>query len=149
MHLLPQHTTSPELQLTWIVWMSACDQTLYYRPSITSPSAVSRHSLGNQLVMDKFAQMKTMLSSFLRLTQETPRTAFRNYLASAVDALADRDFITFRNEAVKLPSGIQSRAEERSLQASIHSNKHFLGGQVLPQHFNSHRNQHQLQGTIS
>ena len=30
MHLLPQHTTFQEVQLTRMVWRSACDQTLQY-----------------------------------------------------------------------------------------------------------------------
>ena len=66
--------------------------------------------------MDQFAEMKTMLSTFLGPRQETRRTAFCSYLASEVEALGDRDFQTFRNEAMKLLSGIQSRADERSHQ---------------------------------
>ena len=86
-------------------------------PSVTSPSTVCGRSMVNQQVMDQFAQMKTMLSSFLRPRKETTRTAFCNYLASEVEALEDRDFQTFRNEAVKLLSDIQSRAEEKELSA--------------------------------
>ena len=55
--------------------------------------------------------MKAMLSSFLGPRQETIRTAFCNYLASEMEILEDRDFQRFRNEAVKLLSGIQSMAE--------------------------------------
>ena len=69
-------------------------------PSVTSPSAVSRPSLVDQQVMDQFAQMKIMLSSFLGPSLETTRTAFCNYLASEVEALEDRDFQTFRNKDV-------------------------------------------------
>ena len=50
--------------------------------------------------MDHFAQMITMVSSFLWPKQETTRTAFCNYLASEVEALKDKDFQTLRNEAV-------------------------------------------------
>ena len=56
--------------------------------------------------------MRTMLSSCLRQKQKTTRTAFSNYLASEVEGLEEKDFQTFRNEAVKLLSNIQSRAEE-------------------------------------
>ena len=84
------------------------------QPTVTSLSAVSQRSSVDQKFMDQFAQMKTMLSSFLGPRQETTRTAF--YLASEVEALEDRDFQTFRNEAVKFLRGIQSRADERTCQ---------------------------------
>ena len=70
------------------------------QPSVTSPSAVSVRSLVSQQVMYQFTQMKTMLSSLLGPKQETTITAFCNYLASEVEALEDRDFQTFRNNAV-------------------------------------------------
>ena len=40
-------------------------------------------------------------------------TAFCNYLASEVEGSEEKDFQTFRNEAAKLLSNIQSKAEER------------------------------------
>ena len=55
----------------------------------------------DQQDMDQFAQMRTMLSSFIGPKQETTRTAFCNYLASEVEALEDKDFQRFKNEAVK------------------------------------------------
>ena len=116
MHLLPQGTTSPEVQPTWIVWRSTCNQTPQIQPSVRSTSAVSQCSTIDHQVMYQFTQMKTMLPPFLRPRQETTRTAFCNYLASEVEILEERDFQTFRNEAVKLLSGIQSRAGERSHQ---------------------------------
>ena len=111
-HLLPQHMASTAVQPTWIVWRSVTT----VQPPVTSPWTVSQHSLVDQQVMDQFAQMKTMLSSFLRPRQETIKTALCNYLASEVEALENRYFQTFRNEAIKLLSGIQRRAEERSCQ---------------------------------
>ena len=45
------------------------------------------------------------------IQERTPRTAFCNYLALEVEGLEEKDFQTFRNEAVKLLSNIQSRAE--------------------------------------
>ena len=86
------------------------------QPSVTSPSRVSQCLTVDQQVMDQFAQMQSILSSFLRLREETARTPFCNYLAPDVEALEDRDFQTFRNKAVKLLGGIQSRAEERTYQ---------------------------------
>ena len=54
-----------------------------------------------------------MLSSFLGQKQETTtHTAFCNYLLSEVEGLEEKNFQTFRNEAIKLLSNIQSRAEE-------------------------------------
>ena len=43
-------------------------------------------------------------------------TAFCNYLASEVEGSEEKDFQTFRNEAAKLLSNIQSKAEERGHQ---------------------------------
>ena len=79
--------------------------------STVSTSVVSQPSSVDQQVMNQFAQMKTMLTSFLGLMQDTTRTAFCNYLASEVGNLEERDFQTFRNEAVKLLSGIHKTAE--------------------------------------
>ena len=74
------------------------------QPLDTSPSVVSP---------GQFVEMRIMLSSFLGQKQKTTRTAFCNYLASEVEVLEDKGFQTFRNEAVKLLSSIQTRADER------------------------------------
>ena len=110
---LPQHMTSPEVQLTQIVWRSACNQTSI-QSSVTGPSTLSQYSSVGHQVTDQFAQLKTMLISILDQRQETTRTTFCNCVASDVDTLAHRDFQTFRNKAVKLLSNIQSSAEEKS-----------------------------------
>ena len=87
--------------------------TILQPEQVTSPIIASGHSSVDQQVMDKFTQMKTMLSSFLRQKQETTPTAFCNYLPSEVEGSDEKDFQTFRREAaVKLLSSIQSRAEE-------------------------------------
>ena len=86
------------------------------QPSGTSPSTVAQCSSVDQQVFPQLAWMKIMLSSFLGPRQETTRTAFCNYLPSEMEDLEDIDFQTCRNEAVKLLSSIQSRAEERSHQ---------------------------------
>ena len=78
-------------------------------------SVVSQPSSVNHKVFNQFAQMKTILTSFLSPRQESTRRAFFNYLASELENFEERKFQTFRNEAVKLLSGIQSRAEERTV----------------------------------
>ena len=52
------------------------------------------------------------LSSFLGQKQETTHTAFCNNLVWEMEGLEEKEFQTFRNEAVKLLISIQSRAEE-------------------------------------
>ena len=125
------------------------------QPSVTSPSTVSGCSSVTQQVMDQFAQMKIMLSSFLGPRQEAARTAFCNYLASEVVALEDRDFQTFRNEAVKLLSGIQSRADDRShqpqqtLQQTLSISSSTTSNICATDISTATANQHQLQGNTS
>ena len=78
-------------------------------------------------VMSKFAQMKTMLSYFLGPRQETIRTAFCNYLASEAGVLEDREFQTFRNEAVKILVASRARQRKGAVSPSSH---HFLRAPV-------------------
>ena len=62
-----------------------------------------------------------MLSTFLGARQDpTPssRQLFCNYLHSEIEHLVERDFLTFRNETVKLLSEIQYKAEERKRQVT-------------------------------
>ena len=125
----PEPMTFHEGPLILIVWSMHSDTT--HQPAVASPSVVSQTTSIYQQVMDQFAQMKTMLTSFLSLRQETTRIAFCNYLASEVEYLKERDFQTFRNKAVNLSSGIQSRAEARTHQPS---NLHFLGAPVQLPH---------------
>ena len=57
-----------------------------------------------------------MISTFLGARQDPtpcPRQSFCNYLHSEIEHLEERDFLTFRNETVKLLSEIQYKAEER------------------------------------
>ena len=56
-----------------------------------------------------------MISTFLGAHQDpTPSTRqlFCNYLHSEIENLEERDFLTFRNETVKLLSEIQYKAKE-------------------------------------
>ena len=129
MQLEPQHTISPQVQPRPIV--IACNQTPHDRPACHGPLCTDE----NHAV----------------LRQETTRTAFCNYLVSWVEALQEREFQMFKNEALKLLSGIQSRAEERT---SPPQQLHFLGDPVpLPyichRLVNNHTDQHKLPGNTS
>ena len=62
-----------------------------------------------------------MISTFLGACQDptpSPRQSFCNYLHSEIEHLEERDFLTFRNETVKLLSEIQYKAEERKRQVT-------------------------------
>ena len=72
-------------------------------------------------VLDQFQQMWSMISTFLGARQDptpSPRQSFCNYLHSEIEHLQERDFLTFRNETVKLLSEIQYKAEERKRQVT-------------------------------
>ena len=56
-----------------------------------------------------------MTSTFLGARQDptpSPRQSLCNYLHSEIEHLEERDFLTFRNDTVKLLSEIQYKAEE-------------------------------------
>ena len=66
-----------------------------------------------------------MFSSFLSACQDftpNPQQLLSNYLYSKIEHLEEQDFFIFRNETVKLLSGIQHKAEEckRQVTASQH-----------------------------
>ena len=66
-------------------------------------------------------QMRLMISTFLGALQDptpSPGQSFCNYLHSKIEYLEERDFLTFRNETVKLLSEIQLRAEKRKRQVT-------------------------------
>ena len=90
--------------------------TMLQPQQVMSPITASEQSLVNQQVMDQFTQMRSMLSSFLGQKQGTTRTALCNFLMSEVEGLEEKDFQTFRNQAVKLLSNIQSKTEEHGHQ---------------------------------
>ena len=72
-------------------------------------------------VLDQFQQMRSLISTFLGARQDptpSPRQSFCNYLHSEIEHLEERDFLTFRNETVKLLSEIQYKAEERKRQVT-------------------------------
>ena len=83
--------------------------------SIASNTIVSKPSSANQ-VINQFAQIKTMPTSFHGLRPKTTRTDFCNFLAFKVENLKKRDFQAFCDETFKLLSEIQSRAKERHYQ---------------------------------
>ena len=91
-----------------------------HQPSSTSPKRrqppVATTTTSADPVLDQFQQMRSMISTFLGARQDptpSPRQLFCNYLHSEVENLEERDFLTFRNESVKLLSEIQYKAEER------------------------------------
>ena len=90
--------------------------------SVSSPGAVPVCSSADQ-VMDQFAQMITMLSSFLWPKQESARTAFCNYLTLEVEALEDEDFQTYRNEAVNFLAASKARQRKAAVSPNNHSNR--------------------------
>ena len=72
-------------------------------------------------VLDQFQQMRSMISTFLGAHQDptpSPRQSFCNYLHSEIEHLEERDFLTLRNETVKLLSEIQYKAKEHKRQVT-------------------------------
>ena len=72
-------------------------------------------------VLVQFQHMRSMISTFLGARQDptpSPRQSFCSYLHSEIENLEERDFLTFRNETVKLLSEIQYKAEECKRQVS-------------------------------
>ena len=72
-------------------------------------------------VLDQFQQIKSLISTFLGARQDptpSPRQSFCKYLHSEIENLEERDFLTFRNETVKLLSEIQYKAEEHKRQVT-------------------------------
>ena len=79
-----------------------------HHPASTSRSrqpATVATSTPQDPVLDQFQQMRSMISTFLGACQDPtpgPRQSFCNYLHSEIEHLEERDFLTFRNETVKL-----------------------------------------------
>ena len=95
-----------------------------HQPSSTSPKQrqppVAITTMSADPVLDGFQQMM-MISTFLSARQDptpSPRQSFCNYLHSEIEHLEERDFLTFRNDTVKLLSEIQYKAEEHNRQLS-------------------------------
>ena len=90
-----------------------------HQPSSTSPKRrqppVTAATTSADPVLDQFQQMRSMISTFLGARQDptpSPRQSFCNYLHSEIEHLEERDFLTFRNDTVKLLSEIQYKAED-------------------------------------
>ena len=86
-----------------------------HQPSSTSAKRqqppVMTTTMSADPVLDQFQQMRSMISTFLGAHQDptpSPRQSFCNYLHSEIENLEERDFLSFRNETVKLLSEIQS-----------------------------------------
>ena len=96
-----------------------------HQPSNTSPKRrqppIMTTTTFADPVLDQFQQMRSMISTFLGARQDptpSPRQSFCNYLHSEIKNLEERDFLTFRNETVKLLSEIQYKAKERKRQVT-------------------------------
>ena len=95
-----------------------------HHPASSSPShqpAIVATSTPQYPALDQFQQMRSMMSTFLGARQDpTPgqRQSFCNYLHSEIEHLEERDFLTFRNETVKLLSEIQYKAKEDKRQVT-------------------------------
>ena len=90
-----------------------------HQPSSTSPKRrqppVATTTTAADAVLDQFQQMRSMISTFLGARQDptpSPRQLFCKYLHSEIEHLEEGDFLTFRNETVKLLSEIQYKTEE-------------------------------------
>ena len=109
---LLQHMPSTELQLTWIVWRSACGQQ--------TPHYSLKKSQAPPQLQGTFSQPaghRTVHAVIIRQKQETiTHAVFCNYVVSELEGLEEKEFQIFRREAVKFLSCIQSRAE-RGLQS--------------------------------
>ena len=65
--------------------------------------------------------MRCLISTFLGARQDptpSPRQSFCNYLHSEIQHLEEQDFLTFRNDTVRLLSKIQYKAEEHKRQVT-------------------------------
>ena len=96
-----------------------------HQPSSTSPKRqqppVATATTSADPVLDQFQQMRLMLSTFqgeCRDPTPSPRQSFCNYLHSEIEHLEERDFLTFRNDSVKLLNEIQYKAEEGKRQVT-------------------------------
>ena len=94
-----------------------------HQPSSTSPKrrqppvAIATTSSADP-VLDQCQQMRLMISTFLGARQDPTRQSFCSYIHSKIEHLEERDFLTFRNETVKLLSEIQYKAEEHKRQVT-------------------------------
>ena len=96
-----------------------------HQPSSTSPKRrqppVVTTTTSADPVLDQIQQMRSIISRFLGARQDptpSPRQSFCNYLHSEIEHLEEMDFLTFRNDTVKLLSEIQYKAKERKRQVT-------------------------------
>ena len=96
-----------------------------HQPSSISPKRgqppVGTTTTSADPVLDQFQQMRSMISTFLGARLDptpNPRQLFCNYFHSEIEHLKEIDFLTFRNETVKLLSEIQYKAKERKRQVT-------------------------------
>ena len=106
-------------------WKSALHQMLLISLRAPVPSdgqpPVATTTTSADRVLDQFQQKRSMISTFLGARQDptpSPRLSFCNYLDSEIENLEERDFLTFRNETMKLLNEIQYKAEEHKRQVT-------------------------------
>ena len=97
-----------------------------HQPSSTSPMrrqpTVPTTTTAADPVLDQFQKMRSLISTFLVAHQDptpSPRQSICNYLYFEIEHLEERDFLTCRNDTVKLLSEIQYKAKERKRQVTI------------------------------
>ena len=110
---VPDTSRDIESEMEISIASDVTHQPLSTSPKRRQPPATTTTSADP--VLDQFQQMRLMISTFLGACQDptpSPRQSFCNYLHSEIEHLEERDFLTFRNETVKLLSEIQYKAEE-------------------------------------
>ena len=111
--LVPDTSTESEVEIS--IASDVTHQPLSTSPKRRQPTIATTTTAGDP-VLDQFQQMRSLISTFLGARQDStlsPRQSFCNYLHSEIEHLEERDFLTFRNDTVKLLSEIQYKAEER------------------------------------
>ena len=110
-HPIPQHTTSPALQPTWIVRRSACGQIPQYSLQLQVPVQFLLSLVDQQVMVQFLYRWKPWYHNFI-ISWVKARDNKNSLLQ--LPGIWGGGLRRFRNEAVKLPSSIQSRAQERS-----------------------------------
>ena len=111
---VPHTSRDTESEMKISIASDVTHQPLSTRPKRRQPP-VATTTTAADAVLDQFQQMRSMISTFLGARQDptpSPRQSFCKYLHSEIEHLEERDFLTFRNETVKLLSEIQYKTEE-------------------------------------
>ena len=119
---VPDTSRDTESEMEISIASDVTHQPLSTSPKRRQPPVATTTSSAHP-VLDQFQQMRLMISTFLCVCENptpSPRQSFCNYLHSDIEHLEERDFLTFRNETVKLLSEIQYKnARDRSPQVRM------------------------------